>query len=193
MSDDLVEIDATLSIDNLPCPRLQLRWVRDKDSRDRSSWYGRTCIYSLVLPLQVGDIRSNKSKRNPREYVIEISRTRVVGGSHGPPIVDNKIMVPYRDGRHVLWDKAALGGHLPIVVICKPHIAIMRSHAQVGLKACAVCGGRRYVDELRSITGEPHSDRIVSVTCTACGGSGCNVSTEVLLEMVGFSRVVQIR
>lgn len=97
----------------MPCPRLELRWVKDGDS-----WVARECIYSLVIPLGEFDIRSTDAEGRPRELSVEMSRTRVAGGDGSPPIYEGKVDTPFRDGAHAEWDCEALGGHLPIVAVC---------------------------------------------------------------------------
>jgi len=98
----------------MPCPRLELRWVKSGES-----WYERECVYSLVFPLGELDIRSTDVEGNPRERSLEISRTKVRGGNGEPPICDGEVYTPYRDGAHAFWDRDALGGHLPIVAVCE--------------------------------------------------------------------------
>lgn len=97
----------------MPCPRLELRWVKDGDS-----WRTCTCVYSLVIPLDKLDIRSTDHPDKSRELVLEMSRTNVASGDDSPPIYDGKVDTPYRDGAHAQWDCEALGGHLPIVAVC---------------------------------------------------------------------------
>lgn len=97
----------------MPCPRLELRWVKDGDS-----WYARECVYSLVIPLGEFDIRSTDREDRPRELALEMGRTRVSGGDGNPPIYDGEVDTPFRDGAHAQWDCEALGGHLPIVAVC---------------------------------------------------------------------------
>ncbi len=98
----------------MPCPRLEFRWVKESES-----WYERECVYSLVIPLRELDIRSTDVEGTPRELSLEIGRTRVTGGSGEAPIHEGKVDTPFRDHSHAIWDREALGNHLPIVAVCE--------------------------------------------------------------------------
>lgn len=99
----------------MPCPRLEFRWFKDDESCD---WRSRHCVYSLVIPLRELDIRSTDVEGNPREMSLEIGRTDVGGGNGDAPIHKGKVDTPFRDHSHAIWDREALGRHLPIVAVC---------------------------------------------------------------------------
>ena len=98
----------------MPCPRLEFRWEMEEDS-----WYARICKYSLVLPLRKTDIRHTDVEGNPTEMTLEIGSTRVTGGDGTRPIHEGKVDTPFRDHSHALWDREALGNHLPIIAVCE--------------------------------------------------------------------------
>lgn len=101
---------------DLPAPRLQLRW------EDNGEWI---CHYELVFPLREHDIR-NDAKTNVA--VVELSKTRVGGGTEPWSCADPTSRLPFRDGSHAQWDSAAFNG-LPIFVISPDG-----SHAEIPRK-----------------------------------------------------------
>ena len=91
----------------LPLPRLELRWVKIKES-----WDERECIYEMVIPLRELDLRrEDKNGKQVRSTLrIEMGRTNVTGGTKNaqPPIYDGKVDAPFRDGVRAQWDADAL-------------------------------------------------------------------------------------
>jgi len=88
--------------ENLPLPRLQLRWDRQPDVETVPEWI---CFYELCIPTRGrGDIRDEEG----RGYIaIEISRTK--SGGPKSKVCDGKVSTPFRDGAHIKWDSIALG------------------------------------------------------------------------------------
>lgn len=99
----------------MPCPRLEFRWEKTGDD-----WTSRTVTYALVIPLQEHDIRREDEDGNKvrSELALEIGKTNCSGGNGHPPIHEGEVDTPYRDHAHAVWDREAMGGHLPIVAIC---------------------------------------------------------------------------
>jgi hypothetical protein len=112
-SEEVIATD-TVTVDNLPCPRLELRWEPLTGDSEGHNW---KCTYSLVIPLAEDDIRSSWVEGNPREQALEIHVTRVGASSDYSPVFNGEVSTPYRDGVHAQWDCKALGGHLPIVAV----------------------------------------------------------------------------
>lgn len=111
------------SCENLPAPRLELRWrvcneeEKKKILQDRQfdPRQVRVCEYFLVLPLRVHDIRrevwseDGTAKIGTREELrVLISTT--VDRCYGEPDNEHPDPPPYRDGRHAEWDSYVLGG-----------------------------------------------------------------------------------
>ncbi|MCL8385530.1 hypothetical protein [Xanthobacter aminoxidans] len=90
----------------LPAPRLQFRW---EASTDRE--YEWVAHYELVLPLGEHDCRRDREGCENGELALRIGST--MRGSRETCPND----LPYRDGAYSRWDNAALGGHLPVIVI----------------------------------------------------------------------------
>jgi len=100
----------------MPCPRFELEWT--KDGKD---WNKRICTYSLVIPLGEFDVRrEDQDGNNVRtEVKAELGKTSVRSSDYKAPIWDDgTVQMPYRDGCHAIFDRKALGGHIPIVAIC---------------------------------------------------------------------------
>jgi hypothetical protein len=116
---EITELEASSGVDDpvevlvMPCPRLEFRWHKTGDT-----WYSRECSYSLVLPLGELDIRHTDAEGNPTELTLEIGRTFASGGKGEPPVFDGKVDTPFRDFAHAMWDRKALGNHLPVVAVC---------------------------------------------------------------------------
>lgn len=109
---------------NLPAPRLQMRWEvnQDEESRQRFQYL---CHYELVMPLGEHDIRrevygeDGEMTGKLNELVVPMGGPSKRGCAT-PPCVrsDGELYFdePYRDGAHAKWDAEALGG-LPVWVI----------------------------------------------------------------------------
>lgn len=108
---------------NLPAPRLQLRWTKYNDGNTTNQYQ---CHYELVLPLRKHDIRrevyddSGVMTGKTDEFVVTMKPPTTRRGTTtepcrlrgGTPFCDE----PYRDGAHAQWDSHALGG-LPVYVL----------------------------------------------------------------------------
>lgn len=99
-------IESTIPVDELPAPRLELRWRRESDGVEAY------CDYNIVFPLHKYDIRKDGYEADGPVLRFRLSWTRTTqkkleyGGI---------IETPYRDGTHILWDAKALG--LPAFVV----------------------------------------------------------------------------
>lgn len=102
---------------NLPCPRLQLTWIEVQEKANPPAdqpWLADPdfcCIYSIVLPVDKLDIRSNIGE----EYGVRtethgyLSSTMITGiRTPTKPMTIGEVIVPYRDGVHILRDAAIL-------------------------------------------------------------------------------------
>lgn len=107
--------------DNLPAPRLQLRW----EPSDLRSGYQWACHYELVLPLDRYDIRAEQEGPDGeplpplKELVVPIKGPSLRGGSGVPCTTlggERYYDAPFRDGAHAFWDSKLLGNP-PIFVI----------------------------------------------------------------------------
>lgn len=107
--------------DKLPSPRLELRWKKIGDT-----WEESQCTYSLVIPLKEGDIRGD-FEGNPTEQILEINTTKVSTNYLHAPIFNGVVDTPSKDEMHAVWDKEALGNHLPIVAICEETWSLVES------------------------------------------------------------------
>jgi len=96
----------------LPSPRLEFRWTNE--SGDAVNW---VCAYSIVIPLAEHDIRRGEDDERT-EIILQIASTKVTMGRPRLPLIEGCVETPFRDGCHAKWDKAALGGTLPVVAIC---------------------------------------------------------------------------
>ncbi|QDJ96287.1 hypothetical protein Xoosp13_100 [Xanthomonas phage Xoo-sp13] len=105
----------TISVDDLPFPRLELRW-REQDETEH--YYNWVCDYFLVLaPRTVSDIRSStyvddneKFHTTDVEYLLASSQRKSVREPYPGD-------TPYRDGSHAGWDSCAL--NIPAYVTYK--------------------------------------------------------------------------
>jgi hypothetical protein len=128
-----------MSRDDLPAPRLQLRWA----ARDQDSQYQWECHYELVLPLGEYDIRREQYDDDGdelpsiSELVVPIKPpTRRGSSSASMPCVHKGAHfydTPFRDGAHAQWDAKALG-NIPIFVIAPDGVAIKHSSPEVAAK-----------------------------------------------------------
>jgi len=103
------------NIMRLPCPRLELRWVKIG-----KTWDKRECIYEIVIPLQENDIRCEDADGKKVRCVIraELGRTKVEGGIQDgeSPAREGFVDTPFRDGCHAQWDAAVM--NLPVFATC---------------------------------------------------------------------------
>ncbi|WP_157636690.1 hypothetical protein [Burkholderia ubonensis] len=116
--------------DNLPAPRLQLRWVPS----DLKSGYEWECHYELVLPLSEHDIRAEQEGPDGaplpklKELVVPMKLPSLRGSSGTPCTAQDGSRYyddPYRDGAHAFWDSKLLGNP-PIFVIAPDGMAFAR-------------------------------------------------------------------
>lgn len=93
--------DTSLELENLPVPRLEIRWARELGG------WGWFAHYSLVYRFFLG------------EYIrLPISITRQTGGGRdNAPIREGKVTIPFRDGAHIQHDMRQL--NLPGFAICE--------------------------------------------------------------------------
>lgn len=99
-----------------PCPRLELEWFKVS-----GSWHKRECIYSLVIPLEDGDIRAldKNGEIENSELKIKIGETHSTSSSPDAPVWnDGEVQAPFRDGAHAHLDSKHLG-NIPIVLVCE--------------------------------------------------------------------------
>lgn len=120
-----------MSIEKLPAPRLQLRWVEStQDSR-----YEWECHYELVLPLGEHDIRREVYDDDGEEVgkvdeLVVAMKPPTIRGSTAIPCTDQftgerYADAPFRDGAHASWD-AKLLGNLPAYVIAPDGMAFKK-------------------------------------------------------------------
>lgn len=111
-----------MTIEDLPAPRLQLRWERQPENSE----YRYVCFYELVIPLNEGDIRrevweDGVEVGSTDVKVIEINSTGRKSSSPYPPCTAHPgghrfADTPYRDGAHAMFDAKHLGNP-PIFVV----------------------------------------------------------------------------
>ncbi|MBR8234656.1 hypothetical protein K6W26_22880 [Burkholderia sp. AU42008] len=115
--------------DDLPAPRLQLRWTPSDEPG-----YGWECHYELVLPLGQNDIRAEQEgpdgERLPnlKELVVPMVEPCLRSSSATPCMTSDGSRYyddPYRDGAHAWWDSKELGNP-PIFVIAPDGMAFPR-------------------------------------------------------------------
>jgi hypothetical protein len=109
---------ATISVDKMELPRLELRWTRKG-----KTWRAAICTYNLVLPLAEHDVRRELNSDSAMNFVIPLSFTKrpnqgVSPYREGCGAVEESIDEPFRQTAHAIWDARSLGG-LPIYVICE--------------------------------------------------------------------------
>ena len=107
--------------DDLPTPRLELRW-RDMTHEERVSSGGchtSICDYDLVIGLREFDIRiedaDGRTGAGSREFRVNLSKT-LSSGSAASRSHPYYIEGPFRDSSHAMWDGVQLG-RLPIYKI----------------------------------------------------------------------------
>jgi hypothetical protein len=109
----------------LPCPRLELRWVDLPEPDVDHHTYTVVCEYSFVFPLNEPlDIRAQRDREDGtteygvvRECKALIGRTLSTGtaASHYSDKLD-EVFAPFRDGSHALWDRIHFGSP-PIFIV----------------------------------------------------------------------------
>lgn len=87
-----------LDVENLPMPRLQIRWEMVDEVQNK--W---TAHYELVIPLNPYDGR----REDGRNYIAVPFGTTKVTSAHSP-IKNGKVSTPFRDGVHIKWDQEKL-------------------------------------------------------------------------------------
>lgn len=95
-------IASTIPETGMPCPRLELRWHKEK--------YELRCDYNFVIPIHQHDIREDAAVRYGSELRFCMGWTTVGGGMGDMPLWPNGVIdVPYRDGKHAAWDSHTTG------------------------------------------------------------------------------------
>lgn len=84
--------------DNLPVPRLEMRWHKESDDGYLTRW-----DYKLIYRHTLGHL-----------VAVPIGQTKSQGGNGTPPIYNGEISTPFRDGVHICQDS----GHLGIPAFC---------------------------------------------------------------------------
>lgn len=79
--------------DNLPVPRLEIRWHNESDDGYLTRW-----DYTLIYRHLLGHL-----------IAVPLSQTRITGGNGSPPIHNGRIQTPFRDGVHICHDTHHLG------------------------------------------------------------------------------------
>jgi hypothetical protein len=111
------------NVDQLPAPRLQLRWAPSTIKPE----YNWECHYELVIPLDQYDVRAEQYDEDGemmpekiKEAVIPMKPPSLRGGETTPCTVyqtgERYYDAPFRDGAHAWWDSKLLGNP-PIFVI----------------------------------------------------------------------------
>lgn len=86
--------------DNLPVPRLEMRWEQLSDDGYIQRW-----SYCLIYRHTLGHL-----------IAVPLGETRTQGGRGEPPIHAGKLQTPFRDGVHICNDTMQLG--IPAFGIC---------------------------------------------------------------------------
>lgn len=140
------EDEGPIDKENLPAPRLQLRWVPSM----RRHEYNWECHYELVLPLGEFDIRRERYDANGEplpsvnELVVPMKEPSLRSGSGTPCTTgtgERYYDDPYRDGAHAWWDSKLIG-NLPIFVIAPDGMAFARPDRETR-DAAAASGGEK--------------------------------------------------
>lgn len=101
-----------LKSNELPAPRLELRWDADDAPPPEGYPVGtRACRYLIVLPLGQWDIRREDEHCNQVRDTLEKELGCTIRSLGNPQLVwhdPNTVDTPYRDGRHAAWDSATL-------------------------------------------------------------------------------------
>lgn len=97
----LRRVASTITEDQLPCPRLELRWERLSVVVNKYR-----CSYNFVIPITEGDTRGGCCVNHGSELRFEMGWTDVdgLGGRSFPSDEDGVLDVPFRDGHHIAWD-----------------------------------------------------------------------------------------
>jgi hypothetical protein len=125
--------------DNLPAPRLQLRWAPSTIKPG----YNWECHYELVLPLDKYDIRATRYGDDGeeeigafKELVVPIKTPSLRESTNTPCGNEGSMRYydsPFRDGAHAYWDAKHLGNP-PIFVIAPDGMAFPRPDRESGGK-----------------------------------------------------------
>lgn len=105
----------------LPCPRLELRWV---DQEADEGGYTVVCEYSYVFPIAHLDIRAEGEDANGEyRYGVRREHRALIGKTHSTRtaadrIRDGQIETPFRDGSHIHWDRPHFGNPPMFAVAC---------------------------------------------------------------------------
>lgn len=86
--------------DNLPVPRLEMRWVKESDDGYLQRW-----DYALVYRHTLDHL-----------VVVPLGQTRIQGNRSEPPVWGTTLQTPLRDGVHICNDTMHLG--IPAFGIC---------------------------------------------------------------------------
>jgi hypothetical protein len=89
-----------MDADNLPVPRLEMRWVQESEDGYMQRW-----DYALVYRHTLDHL-----------VVVPLGQTRTQGGRGEPPIYGERLQTPFRDGVHICRDTEHLG--IPAFGIC---------------------------------------------------------------------------
>lgn len=119
-----------MNINKLPCPRLQIVWDKDPDSKELNA---HIATYELVIhegEVCRGDIRANDKDDRPTAGVVkvELGKTKSSGGRSRID-ADGNVETPFRDGVHMLRDAAAL--YLPMFAIYGTNVSIIKQQDRV--------------------------------------------------------------
>jgi hypothetical protein len=79
--------------DNLPVPRLEMRWHKESDDGYLTRW-----DYNLIYRHLLGHL-----------VAVPLGQTKSQGGNGTPPIHNGEIRTPFRDGVHICTDTEHLG------------------------------------------------------------------------------------
>jgi hypothetical protein len=91
--------------DNLPVPRLEIRWFKVSDDGYLQRW-----DYNLIYKHVCGHLVS-----------IPLGQTNTQGGNGEPPIYNGEIRTPFRDGVHICNEAEQF--NMPAFAICDGQIA----------------------------------------------------------------------
>lgn len=112
----------TIPEDEMPAPRLELRWVDKQNVRD-GYVYSSECVYSLVLKLGEYDIRRESCDDEGNDLPKVDTVSILMGGTFSTGNAssrylekDDRVVSPYRDGAHAGWDTKQLG-NLPVYLV----------------------------------------------------------------------------
>lgn len=110
----------TIPEDEMPVPRLELRWEDKTGLRDG---YTAVCTYSLVMKLREHDIRRERVDDEGNDLPdvetrsIEMGQTLSTGfAAKRYHVKEDRVDEPFRDGAHAQWDAEQLG-NLPVYAV----------------------------------------------------------------------------